>query len=210
MDNYFVDEHGSIVRIQKMTTKDVYNLKEGEKILVHVNEFCQPIKAAGGICTRFMTLLLKKPELCPPDARNWREVKVRCGVRLLGELRVIFFVIPVHLYFIFSTISLFTNIPYYMRFWQRKFNLPQCQSVDKVIFAIFDVKYRTLKHTFKKTVFRLAADKLNEANNIVDRSANYTQEELLQALDLIELPSNFLDHQWELYKSHLRTPKAKV
>ena len=73
-----------------MRAKDVYKLNNGEKILVHVNEFGQPIKAAAGVCTRFMTLLLKQPKLCPPEARDWPQAKACCGVRLLGELRVFF------------------------------------------------------------------------------------------------------------------------
>ena len=59
----------------------------------------------------------------------------------------------------------------------------------------------------------MAANKLDEANNMGNHGAqetHYTEEELLQALDLVEAPSNFVDHQWELYKSHLRAPISKV
>ncbi|GJT78565.1 hypothetical protein Tco_1045290 [Tanacetum coccineum] len=47
-----VDEYGSILRVQKMTAKDVYKLTEGEKVLVHVNDSFQLIKGAAGVCTR--------------------------------------------------------------------------------------------------------------------------------------------------------------
>ncbi|GJW44173.1 hypothetical protein Tco_0072972 [Tanacetum coccineum] len=53
---------------------------------------------------------------------------------------------------------------------------------------------------------------LNEANNIVEdgeQEMDYTEDELLQALDLIEAPEYFMDHQWQMYKSHLKTPAAK-
>lgn len=84
--------------------------------------------------------------------------------------------------------------------------------MDDVIFKIMDVKFRTLKYRLKK-LFGLGAKRLNEANNIVEdgeQEMNYTDEELLQALDLIEAPEYFVDHQWQMYKSHLRTPAAKV
>ena len=87
--DFFVDEYGSILRTQKMTAKDVYKLSKGEKVLVHVNDTFQLIKGATTVCTRFMTLLLRQPNLCPPEAKDWREIKARCGVLLLGELRVI-------------------------------------------------------------------------------------------------------------------------
>lgn len=75
-----------------------------------------------------------------------------------------------------------------------------------------DVKFRTLKYRLKKKLFGLAAKRLNEANNNVEdgeQEMNYSDEELLQALDLIEAPEYFIDHQWQMYKSHLRTPAAK-
>nr|GEZ33572.1 hypothetical protein [Tanacetum cinerariifolium] len=64
-------------------------------------------------------------------------------------------------------------------------------------------------------LFGLATNRLNElneANNIVEdgeQEMEYTEDELLQALDLIEAPEYFIDHQWQMYKSQLRTPAAK-
>ncbi|GKB42670.1 putative reverse transcriptase domain-containing protein [Tanacetum coccineum] len=160
-----VDEYGSILRVQKMTAKDVYKLTEGEKVLVHVNDSFQLIKGAAGVCTRFMTILLSKPNLCPPEAKDWREIKARC-----------------------------------------------VSDLDDVLFAMFDVKVRYTKHRFKMKLFRLAAKKLDEANNVGangEQERTYTDDQLLQALDLIDASPNFLHHQWELYKSNLRTPLAK-
>ncbi|GJT56489.1 hypothetical protein Tco_0991543 [Tanacetum coccineum] len=48
-------------------------------------------------------------------------------------------------------------------------------------------------------------------NTIVEdgeQEMNFTDEELLQALDIIETPEYFIDHQWQIL-SHLRTPAAK-
>ena len=89
MYDNLIDGHGNILRTQKMCVKQVYKLNEGEKVLVHVNPMYQLIGNAGGLCSRFMTLLLKEPNICPPDAKDWRECKKRCGVMLLVELRVI-------------------------------------------------------------------------------------------------------------------------
>ena len=103
--------------------------------------------------------------------------------------------------------------PLYCIFWQRKFSLPQLSGVDDVLFAMFGVKVRYTKHRFKKKLFRLAVQRLDEANNVGINGAQegtYTEDELLQALDLIDPPPNFLNHQWELYKSNLRAPMAKV
>ncbi|PWA47115.1 hypothetical protein CTI12_AA500560 [Artemisia annua] len=60
----------------------------------------------------------------------------------------------------------------------------------------------------KKSLLALAAKRLHEANN-VDEDVQYTDDELLQALDLVEAPQYFVDHQWESYKDYLRAPKTK-
>jgi len=62
-----IDDQGKVLRMQKMLMKDVYRLLgDGERILVHVDDLSQPIKAAGGLCTRFMTLLIGQFTLVPP------------------------------------------------------------------------------------------------------------------------------------------------
>nr|GEY33215.1 hypothetical protein [Tanacetum cinerariifolium] len=79
---------------------------------------------------------------------------------------------------------------------RRRFCISQGESVDKVLSDMFGVKRRTL----------------NEANGIngVDaQEKNYIDDELLAAFNLLEPPENFLEHQWRVYKSHLRKPIAK-
>lgn len=56
------------------------------------------------------------------------------------------------------------------------------------------------------SLYKQAANKLNEVNGINELGIN----ELLEALDLLEPPENFHDHQWQVYKSHLQKPIAKV
>nr|GEU94081.1 hypothetical protein [Tanacetum cinerariifolium] len=82
-----IDMNGNILRTQKMTAKQVYKLKGGEKVLVHVNKDYQLIKNADGLCSRFMTLILKQPNLCLPDAKDWKECKESCAAMLIAELR---------------------------------------------------------------------------------------------------------------------------
>ena len=63
------------------------------------------------------------------------------------------------------------------------------------------------------SLYRQAANKLNEVNGVDELDAqetDYSEDELLEALDLLEPPENFHDHQWQVYKSHLRKPIAKV
>ncbi|GKD01484.1 hypothetical protein Tco_1171758 [Tanacetum coccineum] len=58
-----------------------------------------------------------------------------------------------------------------------------------------DVKFRTLKNRLKMKLFGLATKKLNEANTIVEdgeQEMNFTDEELLQALDIIETQNTLL------------------
>ncbi|GJU17328.1 ribose 5-phosphate isomerase A [Tanacetum coccineum] len=153
-----IDQHGNILRTTKMMTKDVYKLNEGEKILVHVNNRDQLIKDAAGLCTRFMTILLKQPNLCPFEAKDWCEVKTRRSGRLMGNYGA--------------------------------------------------VKYRT-----KYKLYGLVRSRLDEANNIgVDEAheLEYTEDQILHALDLVDAPSKVHDQQWESYKAQLRSSKSIV
>ncbi|GJZ24110.1 ribose 5-phosphate isomerase A [Tanacetum coccineum] len=172
-----LDRDGNFLRTQTMTIKDVYKLNEGEMIVVPFNDLNQPIKSAAGLFTRCMTLLEKEPKLCPLDAKNWKECKKHCGLKLIMELR-------------------------------RRFDFPRSKDVDEVIFSHLNDKFRTLKHRIKKSLLALAAKRLHEANNF-DGEMQYTDDEILQALDLVEAPHYFVDHQWESYKDHLRAPKTK-
>ncbi|GKB94259.1 hypothetical protein Tco_0980396, partial [Tanacetum coccineum] len=90
----------------------------------------------------------------------------------------------------------------------RRFDFPRSKDVDKVVFSHLRDKFRTLKHRIKKSLLALAAKRLHEANNF-DGEMQYTDDEILQALDLVEAPHYFVDHQWESCKYHLRAPKTK-
>nr|GEW86772.1 ribonuclease H-like domain-containing protein [Tanacetum cinerariifolium] len=88
------------------------------------------------------------------------------------------------------------------------FDFPRSKDVDEVVFSHLNDKFRTLKHRIKKSLLALAAKRLHEANNF-DGEMQYTDDEILQALDLVEAPHYFVDHRWESYKVRLREPKIK-
>ncbi|KAM7251607.1 hypothetical protein ACFE04_023490 [Oxalis oulophora] len=135
-------------RTAEMSAKEVYDkLKIGERILVVVNEKNQPVGAAGKLCTTVMRYLIEEPNLCPPDAANWPEVKQISGVRLLRELRL-------------------------MEAWE--------------------------------------AEVSDRGGQRLEREVVFTEEELLQALEHIEIPPGFTDHQWGKVKSYFMSTKSKA
>ncbi|KAJ8428984.1 hypothetical protein Cgig2_009792 [Carnegiea gigantea] len=162
-----VDDQEKVLRMKTMSMKDVYRLLgDGERILVHVDDLFQPIKAAGGLCTRFMTSLIGQFTLVPLDLENFFELKKYCGAKLIAELR-------------------------------EKFSMPYTSEMDKVILDKFGSKYQSIKYRYKSKLLKKAKIKLKIA-----------QEEN-GALDLVDQPSGFADHQWEKLKSSIRSEKAK-
>lgn len=98
-------------------------------------------------------------------------------------------------------------------FWQRKFCISQGSKIDWVLFKIFNEKYRALKYRTKYKLYDVVKSRLDEANNIgVDEAQEleYTEEQILHALDLVDAPSNVEDHQWESFKAQLRSSKSRV
>ncbi|XP_071732901.1 uncharacterized protein [Rutidosis leptorrhynchoides] len=94
----------------------------------------------------------------------------------------------------------------------RRFSLPQSENMDRVLFATWDHAFRSVKHNLKKKLFKSVAEELNKVNYMDDDVAHgrvYTEDELLEGLDLIEAPPNFTDSQWNLYKLHLLSQTAK-
>lgn len=62
-------------------------MPEGDRILVQINSLGQPIGHARSVLTRWMTELMKQPNLCPPDAENFKEVRDNYGAELLRNVR---------------------------------------------------------------------------------------------------------------------------
>ncbi|GJS61423.1 ribose 5-phosphate isomerase A [Tanacetum coccineum] len=64
----------------------------------------------------------------------------------------------------------------------------------------------------KYKLYELVKSRLDEANNIgVDEvhELEYTEDQILHALDLVDAPSKVHDHQWESYKAQLRSSKSR-
>ncbi|XP_071695531.1 uncharacterized protein [Rutidosis leptorrhynchoides] len=164
-----------------MTAKDVTKLVTGEKVLVHLNRFDQPIKSEGSLCTRFMGLCLKQQHFCPIEAKDWREVKMKRGVSLMQHIR-------------------------------EKFMLPDRENVDRVSLLILDDKYRARKYRVKDELFKVVTQKLKEVEgvNLVEgQEIQYTEEQILEGLDLVEAPPNINNDQWDKYKRNLRSSQSK-
>ncbi|KAJ8432524.1 hypothetical protein Cgig2_030316 [Carnegiea gigantea] len=179
-----VDDQGKVLRMQKMSLKDVHRLLgDGERILVPVDDLFQPIKAAGGLCTRFMTLLIGQFTLVPLDLENFFEVKKYWGAKLIVECR-------------------------------EKFSMPYTLEIDKVILDKFGSKYRSVKYRYKNKLLKKAKIKLKTAREengvyIKDEEKNYSQKQLFEALNLVDQPSRFADHQCEKLKSNIRSGNSK-
>ena len=93
--------------------------------------------------------------------------------------------------------------------------MPYTSEMEKVILDKFGSKYRSIKYRYKNKLLKKAKIKLKIAREendvyIKDEEKNYSQEELFEALDLVDQPSGFADHQWEKLKSNIRSEKAKV
>ncbi|VFQ97342.1 unnamed protein product [Cuscuta campestris] len=63
-----------------MKLKDVLRMREGENIRVQINELAQHVGAARKVLTRWTTMLVKQPNLCPPSVSNF------CGVKKVSRL----------------------------------------------------------------------------------------------------------------------------
>ncbi|KAJ8443090.1 hypothetical protein Cgig2_030858 [Carnegiea gigantea] len=84
-----VDDQGKVLRMQKMLMKDVYRLlADGERILVHVDDLFQPIKAAGGLCTRMPYTSEMDKVILDKLGSKYRSVKYRYKNKLLKKAKI--------------------------------------------------------------------------------------------------------------------------
>ncbi|XP_071687420.1 uncharacterized protein [Rutidosis leptorrhynchoides] len=130
-----------------------------------------------------MGKLLKKQRFCPIEAKDWREVKRLCGALLMEDIR-------------------------------GKFSLPERENVDRVMFLILGDKYRARKYKVKDKLFKSVIEKLKlrDADNIgIDHAQeiHYTEEQILEGLDLVYIPPNIIEYQWNKYKDYLRPSELK-
>ncbi|KAJ8435610.1 hypothetical protein Cgig2_032139 [Carnegiea gigantea] len=68
--------------------KDKHKLQDGERVLVQFKSVRQPIRDSRSTLSRLMASLMKEPNLCPRDAKDFKDVKENYGAELLRNLRV--------------------------------------------------------------------------------------------------------------------------
>lgn len=66
-----------------MKIKYVLKMRDSERVVIEINERGQPIRAARRVLTRWMTIHVTQPNLCPPDAKDFPEIREIYGVQLL-------------------------------------------------------------------------------------------------------------------------------
>nr|GEZ09399.1 hypothetical protein [Tanacetum cinerariifolium] len=81
-----------------------------------------------------------------------------------------------------------------------------------LIFFMICAKALRPPHLHFKLMFDLITPEIQHTSRGKCRQEEktYIEDELLASLDLLEPPENFIEHQWRVYKSHLRKPIAKV
>ncbi|GAB2278162.1 hypothetical protein Dimus_012857 [Dionaea muscipula] len=83
-----MDQHGKIkITRERIRPADVWNLPNGERIVVQCDGLHQPVMKSGGIFTRWLGLLAKRGDYCPIDATNWKVVKKMMEVGLIKLIR---------------------------------------------------------------------------------------------------------------------------
>ena len=84
----YVDESGNVTKKKDFKSKDIHKLQDGDRVLVQFNSAGQPIGDSRSALSRWMASLMKEPNLCPRDAKDFKEVKENYGAELLRNLRV--------------------------------------------------------------------------------------------------------------------------
>jgi len=86
--NIYVDESGNVTKKKDFKSKDIHKLQDGDRVLVQFNSAGQPIGDSRSALSRWMASLMKEPNLCPRDAKDFKEVKENYGAELLRNLWV--------------------------------------------------------------------------------------------------------------------------
>lgn len=71
--------------------QDVWQLPEGERIVVTCNQLGQPIKQAGNILSTFLGSVARKGQLCPINYTKWNEMLESYKVDILRIVQVKYF-----------------------------------------------------------------------------------------------------------------------
>ncbi|XP_073103440.1 uncharacterized protein [Elaeis guineensis] len=68
--------------------RDVWQMREGERIIVECNQLGQPIKKATCLLTLFLGTVARRPQLCPLGYAKWNDMLPTYKVELLRVIEV--------------------------------------------------------------------------------------------------------------------------
>lgn len=56
---------------------DIWNLPDGQRIILALNSDFQPINTEGGVFERFLGTVARQLNLCPLNYQDWRKVPIQ-------------------------------------------------------------------------------------------------------------------------------------
>ncbi|XP_073109320.1 uncharacterized protein [Elaeis guineensis] len=68
--------------------RDVWQMREGERIVMECNQLGQPIKKAACLLTSFLGTVARRPQLCPLGYAKWNDMLPTYKVELLRVIEV--------------------------------------------------------------------------------------------------------------------------
>ena len=71
-----------------IVAKHVWCLPSGRRIIVHFNEYGQPIRRGGLVLIHFLSELSKDGTFCPLGAQNWKRVDDHYKQRIIKTVWV--------------------------------------------------------------------------------------------------------------------------
>ncbi|XP_073111307.1 uncharacterized protein [Elaeis guineensis] len=95
-DEIHVQDGSGRVRPRRGPTvvRDVWQMREGERIVVECNQLGQPIKKAACLLTSFLGTVARRPQLCPLGYAKWNDMLPTYKVELLRVIESKFVLPP--------------------------------------------------------------------------------------------------------------------
>ena len=86
---FFVDGSGRLRRRRGPTlVRDVWQLPEGERIVIECNKLGQPIKKAASLLTSFLGTVARRGQLCPLNYSKWNDMLPAYKIEMLRVVQV--------------------------------------------------------------------------------------------------------------------------
>ncbi|KAJ8424268.1 hypothetical protein Cgig2_003799 [Carnegiea gigantea] len=186
-----VDESGNVTKKKDFKSKDIHKLRDGDRVLVQFSAG-QPIGDSRSALSRWMASLMKEPNLCPRDAKDFKEVKENYGAESLRNLRLKF-LIPERV----DAKKAFTDI------FGIKFR---------------SIRHKQNKHFFQQAEGNLQKNlkTIQQAAGLFDDDLEQTLKqhqfavtEIEEELDKLRRSKDFSAPQWSKYKNYLKSTGFK-